>query len=203
MTKQINLVAIAAIMFFLLILVSPAQSTVQTSQPEQELIDNAAFKKGEELYARLKLKEAVEQYREAANQLPNNPRVHERLGAALAGTEDYDAAIAEEQTAIKLDPKYFLPHVILGQIYSNQDKTDLALEEFKLAVALKPTSFRALLDLGYAYTHLGKLDEAISTYKNAMALKPEDATPHLNLGVVYSQKQDYDSAIKEEEKQSK
>ncbi len=173
---------------------APAQAADQT------LENNPAFKKGEELYARLKLKEAAEQYREAARQLPDNARIHERLGAVLAADEDYETAILEEQTAVKLDPKYFLPHVILGQTYANQDKMDLALEEFKQAVALKPSSFRALLDLGYAYTHLGKLDDAITTYKAAADLKPDDPTSHLNLGVVYSQKQDYDSAIKEEEK---
>ena len=135
MIKQMRLLTIIFFAFLVTILIAPVYSAVHPAQIDQALSENPAFKKGEELYSRLKLKEAAEQYREAVRQMPDAARAHERLGAALAGMEDYDAAIIEQQTAIKLDPKYFLPHVILGQIYSNQDKTDLALEEFKQAVA--------------------------------------------------------------------
>jgi Flp pilus assembly protein TadD len=83
-----------------------------------------AMKKAESSYARMNLKEAASQFREVIRMEPNNAKAHQRLGAVLAAQEDYETAILECKTAIKLDNKDFLPHVILGQILANKNKIE-------------------------------------------------------------------------------
>lgn len=184
-----------------------AQST--TAKPDSELM-----KKGEDLYAKMRLKEAAEVYREVIRVEPDNDKAHQRLGAVLAGLEDYETAILEEKTAAKLNPKNFLPHIILGQIYANQAGSDPnkmkdALKEFEIAVELKPTSYKAHLDLGFAQAQQGQVEKAIATYRKADEIdqakvkkgdEPKrDATPLLNLGVLLAQQSKFKEAIEAEE----
>ncbi|MGH9547735.1 MAG: tetratricopeptide repeat protein, partial [Terriglobales bacterium] len=126
-----------------------------------------AMKKGEGLYQRGQYKEAAEQFREEIRTSPDNAKAHCRLGACEAGMGNDDTAILEETTSAKLDPKYFLPHVVMGQVYSNAGKLDLAVKEFKQAVTLKPTSFLSHIDLGVALVQIGETDEAIRVNKEA------------------------------------
>src|SRR5271170_3028021 len=81
------------------------------------------LKKGDTLFEHHKFKEAEEQFRDAVASHPENARAHTKLGAVLAASalvstasgdrssagNQYDTALLEEQTAMKLDPKYFLP----------------------------------------------------------------------------------------------
>lgn len=152
---------------------------------------------------------AIPAFREIIRKQPDNWKAHQRLGAALAGQvdsekggkpSDYETAILEEKQAIKLNDKYFLPHVTLGQIYSNQQKFEDAVKEFKLAIQKKPDSYRSHLDLGVAYTYLDQNSNAIDAYEAASKIKPEEAVPHLNLGVLYQSKGDYEKAITHEKK---
>ncbi len=199
-----------AICAFSLATLNGTQVSAQApAKPDSELM-----KKGEDLYSKMRLKEAAETYREVIRLEPDNDKAHQRLGAVLAGMEDYETAILEEKTAAKLNPKNFLPHVILGQIYANQaggdpKKMQEALKEFEIAVELKPTSFKARLDLGFAQAQLGQVEKAIETYKKADEIDQEkvkkgnepqrDATPLLNVGVLLAQQLKYKEAIAAEE----
>src|SRR5271168_563773 len=82
------------------------------TQPAQDV--DELIKKGDLSLGHHKYKEAADTFRDAIRVQPDSARAHTKLGSVLAANEDYDTAVLEEQTASKLDPKYFLPHVILG-----------------------------------------------------------------------------------------
>jgi len=86
--------------------------------PEDSLIE-----RGDGLMARQRFKEASSTFREAVRVNPDSSKAHLKLGASLAAQDDYETAILEEKTALKLDPQAFLPHIVLGQIYANQGST--------------------------------------------------------------------------------
>ncbi|HEY9713535.1 MAG TPA: tetratricopeptide repeat protein, partial [Chroococcales cyanobacterium] len=169
--------------------------------------DSVAMRKAEALFSQGKIKEATAAYQDVIRSEPDNAKAHERLGACMAATvtgsatdkDAYETAILEEKTAIRLDPKYFLPHSMLGKIYTDQGKLDEAIAEFREALKLKPNSMMGHLDLGLTLTCSGKTDEAIAIYKKAADLDPKDCRPHTNLGVLYDMKNDFDNAVKEEE----
>jgi Flp pilus assembly protein TadD len=185
------------------------------SQPLAQAQDtklDETIKKGDQLMDKGKFKQAAEVFREAVRINPDSAKAHSRLGASMAaqhdehemmgdkkGAEnDYETAILEEQTAIKLDPKYASPHLILGQIYANQNKPVEAINEFKTALAIKPNMFTANLDLGIAYLHGGQVDEAIAAFRKAAEIKPDHPVPHMNLGILLDQKGNHKEAINEE-----
>jgi tetratricopeptide (TPR) repeat protein len=169
------------------------------------------IKKGDELMDHRKYQQAVDTFREAIRLDPDNAKAHSRLGAALAvmhdihetigksdlAKDDYATAVLEEQTAMKLNPKYGQPHIILGQIYANQQKLQDAIAEFKQALAIKST-FTANLDLGIAYLSAGDIDNAIGAFKEAERIKPTMPVPHMNLGLLYHAKGNRKEAIAEE-----
>ena len=180
------------------------QSLLGTSKVPEA---NEAIKKGDSLDEKGKHKDAIAQYREAVRLDPDCSKAHQRLGGCLAKWfDDYDTAILEEQTAIKLEPKYYLPHVVLGEIYANQQKNDDSLKEFRAAISLNPTSYNALKDIGLACQQLSMsadnpneyLDEGIKACQKATEIKPDQPAAYINLGVLFSLKHSYQDAIKAE-----
>lgn len=173
--------------------------------------DMPEIQKGDSLHKNNKFKEAAEAFREAIRKEPGNAKAHQRLGAVLAAQstiapdektqKDLDeTAELEEKQAIKLDPKYYLPHVVLGQIYANRNKNEDAVREFKAATELKPDSFRSHLDLGIAYTRMSKDEEALKAYRKAAELKPDIPVAFINMGVLQQSLGDFNSAIESEKK---
>ncbi|MDZ4836132.1 MAG: tetratricopeptide repeat protein [Candidatus Melainabacteria bacterium] len=170
---------------------------------------NPQMKKAKDFHRQGKFKEASDAYREVIRLEPNNAPAHQSLGAVLAGLgtiapdektrKDLDeTAILEEKQAIKLDPKFHLPHIVLGQIYANQGKFEEAIKEFKTAAELKPDSFSTQIDLGQIYLKTGALDDALKAYRRATEIKPDKATAYINMGVVQQNLGDYPAAIESE-----
>lgn len=131
---------------------------------------------------------------------PDNAAAHMELGAALASlaeNNNYDAAIAEEQTALKLDPKSYGARKILGKIYANLNKSQESVKMLEEAAALMPTSYATQRDLGKAQMAAGKNEEAISSFRKAAALNPEKVDPHIKLAFLFSKKENHKEAIAE------
>lgn len=198
-----KLFASLSLLLFLNQPVWSADTPVAGAQPTDEQL-----KKGDMMQAGRKYKEAVDYFRDMARKFPDSAKVHARLGASLATLHDsspgpsddlIETAILEEKQAMKLDPTYGMPHVILGQIYGNQHKDELAIEEFRKALAIKPKMYQGHLDLGMTLWRVGKIDEAITHLKTARDAHPEELLPHLNLGIALSRKGDLKGAIAEEE----
>ncbi len=189
-----------------------ALATVATTgQVFAESAADPEIKKGDDLQKANKLKEAADVFREVIRKEPGNAKAHQRLGAVLAAQatiapdektqKDLDeTAELEEKQAVKLDPKYYLPHVVLGQMYANRNKYEDAVREFKAATELKPDSFRSHLDLGIAYQHLSKDDEALKAYRRAAEIKPDYPAAWINMGVHQQSMGDFNGAIESEKK---
>lgn len=156
--------------------------------------------KAKELIDKGKAKSAIVVLRDIIRSSPNNAEAHMQLGAALAASSEndkYDEAIAEEEKALKLDPKSAAAHRILGMIYANQQKLELSIETLKTACKLQPSSFAAQRDLAKAYLAAGKPDESIAAFKKALEIKPENAEIHSKLATLLAQKGNYNDAIAE------
>lgn len=159
--------------------------------------------RADELLNKGKAKPAAAILRELIRSYPDNAQAHMQLGAALASlvdNDDYDKAIAEEQQALKLDPKSFGARKILGHIYANLNKSQESITILKEACEIKPTSYGAQRDLGTAYLAAGNIDEAINAFKKAIELKPDNVEAHLKLSVLLSKKGEFRDAIAEANK---
>jgi tetratricopeptide (TPR) repeat protein len=103
--------------------------------------------------------------------------------------------VAEYREAIRLDPKYALPHDNLGIALERKGDFDGALAEHKEAIRLDPKYARPHNNLGYVLQRKGDLDGATAEYKAAMRLDPKFASPHNNLGWLRQQQGDLDGAV--------
>src|SRR5215211_3461274 len=107
----------------------------------------------------------------------------------------YEAAIANYNEAIRLDPKSAQLFINRGNAYKNKRDHDRAIADFNDAIRLDPKSALAFRDRGDAYTNKGDPDRAIADFNEAIRLDPKSAHAFRNRGVVYAYKGDEDRAI--------
>jgi tetratricopeptide (TPR) repeat protein len=182
--------------------VSISFSLLLACAPPSRAADDPVQKlaRADELLNKGKARAAAALLRELIRSNPDNAQAHMELGAALAtlvDNDNYDAAIVEEQHALKLDPKSYGARKILGHIYANLKKSQEAITMLKEACEIKPESYGAQRDLGTAYLAAGKIDEAINAFKKATELNPKKAEAHLKLSILLSRKGNFPDAIAE------
>ena len=179
---------------FLLLLALPSRAA---GDPAQDIA------KADTLLNNGKPKQAAGILRGVISSHPDNAAAHMELGAALASMADnneYDAAIAEEETALKLDPKSYGARKILGQIYANQNKMQESLKILEEACTYNPNSYGAHRDLGKAQMAAGKTDDAIRSFRKAVVLNPEKIDAHNKLAGLLSKTDQHKEAIEEARK---
>jgi Tfp pilus assembly protein PilF len=76
---------------------------------------------------------------QAAKIAPDNPTIHEQLGATYLSQNDLPKAQNELSIAVKLAPDASPLHYKLGEIYSKQKMRELAQREFEICARLNST----------------------------------------------------------------
>jgi len=109
---------------------------------------------------------------------PKSPKAHYFYGAILIVDKNYDAAAAEFETAIKLDPNYMPAWFQVGHLAAVTGKDTARGEESlkRYINTYKPASdepgiYRAHYWLGEIYEKQGKKEEAKAQYATSLRLK--------------------------------
>jgi tetratricopeptide (TPR) repeat protein len=116
-------------------------------------------------------------------------------GIAHYQAKEYDAAIAEFNTALSIDPDYTYAFEWRGHAYFDKGEKDKTLEDFTRMVELKPERTDGWSCRGNHYHEAGEYDKAIADYNRCIALMPEHPSYWLNRGTSYFEKGDYDKAL--------
>jgi tetratricopeptide (TPR) repeat protein len=98
-----------------------------------------------------------------------------KIGARLLEQGKADAAIAEFQRALSLDPKYFPARLNLAYSYERADRIEDAMAAYREAINLQPRNLFAHNNLGVLYDKKGLLDAAIREFEIAVAIEPDNA----------------------------
>src|SRR5205085_756416 len=109
--------------------------------------------------------------------------------------KEYDAALAEFQAAVELNPRLAVAHSRIGFIQREKGNLEAAADSYGKAVKLNPGSFKDAVCLAEVYHQLVRLADAIRAYVHACELDPKDIDARLNLGVCYQQSKEFDKAI--------
>lgn len=120
---------------------------------------------------------------------PNNLDAHYNYAFLLNALGRFPQAIAEIQTAERLDPLSHRVQALFGHILHRSGKPDEAVLRFKQAIEREPRSANALHGLGEVYVQMGKYTEAIEIFDKARVLKgnpPEDPLFRSSLANVYA-----------------
>lgn len=110
---------------------------------------------------------------------------------------NYTAAIADYQQAVKLRPDIPELHANLGLMQHEAGHYPEAIQNFQRALRLKPSLYVPNLFLGVDYLQTGKAKEAIPLLMKAEKINAADPLPSLTLGRAYSSLGEYAPAIRE------
>ena len=130
---------------------------------------------------------------------------HNSVGARLLEEGKADAAVAEFQRALSLDPKLFPARLNLAYAYERADRTEDAIEAYRGAIDDQPRNFFARNNLGALYDKKGQYDAAIAEFESALQIEPGNAMALKNLETARKNKtvtQEREAQIQHAEKEA-
>ena len=130
-----------------------------------------------------------------------NHRLFAHISQAMTyqSQKQYDDAISECRTAIKLDPKHPLAYTTLGMAYFGKQDQEQAEKHLKKAVEVEPELAYGHTALGASYLVQKKVREAFASYRRAAEIDPKDSRPHVGLATIYTGMRMFHHAINEYE----
>jgi tetratricopeptide (TPR) repeat protein len=139
---------------------------------------------------------AADAFRQFFAQYPTAPGVHYAYGYLLYPT-DQDAAIAEFQREIAVNPGGSIAHTMLAWALLMENEPAAALPEARKAAAAEPALPLAQLSLGRALLETGDVKSATPVLESALALDPRNLEVHIALARAYSEAGREDDARRE------
>jgi len=122
------------------------------------------------------LDKAIRLYKESIALHPTAD-AHTYLGWTYSFQGKIDAAIAQCEIAIRIDPEFGNPYNDIGVYLMQQQKLDEAipwLEKAKLAKRYEPRHF-PFLNLGRVYLAKGMIQKALEEFRGALERNPTDS----------------------------
>jgi regulator of sirC expression with transglutaminase-like and TPR domain len=118
---------------------------------------------------------------------PNDPGYLIDRSVAAATMERYLDAIADLNSALKIDPRRAEALVFRAAAWRHENRLDLAMADIERAVSIEPNNAEALLERGILRERTGNREGARADWESAIALAPGTATADLaqqNLGLL-------------------
>ena len=148
--------------------------------------------------------EAIRYLERAVTLAPNRADVHAQLSRAYLAADRLDAALAEAEKALQIDPKNLVALNAAGTVAYYRGKLALALDYFTRAAEVKPTDAQTHINLGNTYFQMKSWYRARLEYKKAIDLIPtaEIANTRLDrarlyyaIGLCFDRTLNYDQEI--------
>jgi tetratricopeptide (TPR) repeat protein len=132
------------------------------------------FQKGE-------IQKAVDLYKEAVQENPEDARMLLNLALALDQKGDYQSEGEAIEKAIAIDPDFALAHNQLGLVHLQTGQVREATKEFRTAISLDPHYAEAQNNMGTVYGQQGDDAEAERLFRQAIESNPGYAQAFVNL----------------------
>ena len=132
-----------------------------------------------------RLDEAEKDFQEVLRQGGKAAFVYNNLGTVYQQRGDHVRAIAQFREAIRLQPNYPAPHILLGASLLATDKVPEAVRELERAVRLEPREPLARVELAKAYERANNLAGMVDQYRALRELAPQDPEYMYQMGQAY------------------
>ncbi|MEZ5993383.1 MAG: tetratricopeptide repeat protein [Planctomycetota bacterium] len=129
----------------------------------------------------------VKKFPDDSNALNQRARVYAMMG-------DYLNAIADEDRAIELQPKFHLWHQMRGYFYLNHGDFDLAFENFAKAVELNPKDTLSMIQQGECRRWQGRDTDALKFFEKVVKVQPKSFQARVLESSAYYHLGDYKKA---------
>jgi Flp pilus assembly protein TadD len=102
-------------------------------------------------------------------------------GTKLIEQGKADAAIAEFQNALRLDPNHFPARLNLAYAFERAGRIEDAIASYRDAIGLESNNFFAHNNLGVLYDRKGRYELAIAEFESAVKIEPGNTMALKNL----------------------
>ncbi|MDR0475675.1 MAG: tetratricopeptide repeat protein, partial [Treponema sp.] len=196
------------------------ETAIRASVTRLDVRSDRAARRMVAALARQKTTVKTAKYGVSADVTPQTAGTFLDQGIMFASRGEYANAIADFDSAIRLNPDmvaayYFRGSALLASVsrvsnvkdnfdfsITQQRATaeqarviDLAIADFSLAIRLDPNDASAYNTRGIAYGVKGDFDRAVADFNEAIRLDPNYAAAYSNRGVAYGEKGDFDRAV--------
>jgi len=139
--------------------------------------------------ARGRYREAAVQFRGYLEQVPLSADAHHWLAICHLQLDDFDAALAEAELALAIDPRYAEALTMRGELLAAGGRVDEGLHDLRAAVNINPDRPAAHIALGRTLMRLGQAADADEQFRYALdlALRLAAASRALQAARVYEQ----------------
>jgi len=118
---------------------------------------------------------------------PADFEAHYNLGSMLQARQNFEGAIAEYQSAVRLRPQDPVGNNALGAALIAAGSPAPAAGYLKAALKMRPDYFDAHYNLGFALAQQEDFQGATEQFQIAYQLRPEDPSVEANLGAALAQ----------------
>jgi tetratricopeptide (TPR) repeat protein len=138
-----------------------------------------------------KWQDAAKEYQKIAQQNPELPGIHFRLGRLLLSEPNPPADAAEQaknefEQELKIDPSNAAAEYVLGELARESQQWDEAVAHFTRAAKLDSNFGDAFLGWGVALVSKKEFSDAVAPLETAVKLEPQNPSAHYNLAIAYT-----------------
>ena len=148
------------------------------TQAESTLEANVAVAQGDKAIDAGHLDEAVTNYRQAIQTMPDTAYYHYKLSTALHKNNDAAGEKKELEEAIRLNPKLSAAQGALGYLLAREGDAEGAVEHFRQAVETAPRWTEAWINLAAELAVSAHFAEARQAVAMALQLDPQNERAH-------------------------
>jgi tetratricopeptide (TPR) repeat protein len=152
-------------------------------------------KKGFEFSAQGEYTKALEYFKDAATENPEQASAWYGLGSCYIGLEQPEQAIDAFKQAIRSSENKAQAYFHIGYYYFSLERHDDALAAYEQALSIDPDFGPAYHGLGLLYSAMGRLQDEQEAFAQVIRLQPDRAASHFNIGLTYGKMGRYQDAI--------
>ncbi len=169
---------------------------IYNTRDTNKLFGNFYYTLGTQLAARGQIASAETMLSKAATLMPANQFVHMNYGIVLEALQKNKEALAEYQTAIKLDPKMVQAYYSMGLLQDKMGQIDAGVDSLKKALVLEPDNSFINYDLGVLYAKKNDYkNSALYSKKAVEGVGAEFAEAYNNYGYALAQLGQYQESL--------
>ncbi len=133
---------------------------------------------------------------EVVRALNNTALTHLMNGADLETTGEFEAAKAEYEQALQVNPRLAQAHANLISIYGRLGQPEPARQHYRAAVDIDPNLPEIHYNYGVLLLSQRRVNEAEAAFKRALEISPNYPEAHNNLAAILESRGKFDEAIR-------
>lgn len=149
--------------------------TAKNDTQSAEILPEAAFKKGDELFKQNKFNEAMDEFKKAVSAKKDYYEAYEKLAYCFGAIGKYDDATEFLNKVIALKADYAGAYISLSRILLTRGDNAKALENIQKALEKDPKNPEAHYLAGIIYKIQGKNKQAADSFKQYLDLAKDSA----------------------------